>query len=271
MEKKIFFTDLDGTLLNDEKHVSPTLHSCLQKIQQAGHVIVLSSGRPMGGILPVKEILQLDDHGLYISANNGSQILDCDTNSYIMENRISFADMHHIFQVARETNTYCHTYSDTHIISPKEGPELALYTKHIHMPYICTEDIEKELEKEPFKLIAIDTDSHAHLEAFEKALYPWAADRIATLFSNPLYLELFPITAGKGNALKELCARLHISIDNAMAAGDMDNDISMLEAAGTGVAMANATDGVKAIADIITASDNNHDGLVPVLQDFFEI
>ena len=56
-----------------------------------------------------------------------------------------------------------------------------------------------------------------------------------------------------------------------MAAGDMDNDISMLEAAGTGVAMANATDGVKAIADIITAADNNHDGLVPVLQDFFEI
>lgn len=269
MEKKIFFTDLDGTLLNDEKTVTPALHAVLQKMQKTGHVIVLSFGRPMGGILPVKDMLKLDNPGLYISANNGSQILDCSTGKYIIEKRIPFVDMEHILSIAKETNTYCHTYSATHIISPKDGPELALYTKHIHMPYICTDDLQSALTEEPFKLIAIDANSHEHLEAFQKALYPWAETHIATLFSNPLYLELFPITAGKGNALKELCLLLNIPLSNAMAAGDMDNDISMIEAAGMGVAMANATGSVKAVADVVTEDDNNHDGLLPVLQSFF--
>lgn len=270
-EKKIFFTDLDGTLLNDEKQVSPALHNVLRKMQEMGHIIVLSSGRPLSAILPVKDMLQLDNEGLYISANNGSQILDCSTDICIMESRISYEDMQYIFKIAQETDTYCHTYTDTHIITPKDGPELALYTKHIHMPYICTDNIFRELEKEPFKILAIHATSHEHLETFKRALYPWAENRIATLFSNPLYLELFPATAGKGNALRELCSRLHIPLENSLAAGDMDNDISMLEAAGTGVAMANATEGVKSIADIVTQTDNNHDGLLPILKDFFHV
>lgn len=271
MEKKILFTDLDGTLLNDEKQVSPVLHDTLQKMQQMGHIIVLSSGRPLGGILPVKKILQLNHKGLYISANNGSQVLDCSTNTCIMEKRLPYEDVQHIFQVAKETDTYCHTYTDTHIITPKDGPELEMYTKHIHLPYICTNHIREELDKEPFKMLAIDPTSHAHLETFQMALYPWAEKRITTLFSNPFYLELFPFHSGKGNALRALCDMLHISTENALAAGDMDNDISMLEAAGTGVAMANATAGVKAIADLITTDDNNHDGLVPILRDFFQV
>jgi len=271
MEKKIFFTDLDGTLLDDKKQISPALHTCLKKMQQSGHVIVLSSGRPLGGILPVKEMLQLDNHGLYISANNGSQILDCSTNTYLIEKRVPFSDMQHIFQVAKDTNTYCHTYSDTHIITTKEGPELALYTKHIHMPYICTNDVLHYLDKEPFKVIAINATSHEALEAFKKHLYPWAADHVATIYSNPLYLEMFPLHAGKGTALRELCEHLQIPIANAMAAGDMDNDIPMLEAAGQGVAMANASEKVKSVADIITTADNNHDGLIPLLHDFFDI
>ncbi|MDD2973108.1 MAG: Cof-type HAD-IIB family hydrolase [Lachnospiraceae bacterium] len=271
MNQKILFTDLDGTLLNDEKKISPVLHATLQKIQKNGHVIVLSSGRPLGGILPVKKMLQLDDHNLYISSNNGSQVLDCSRNQCIMEKRVPLEDIRHILQIAEETDTYCQTYTDTQIVSPKEGAELSLYTRHIHMPYLCTDDIMGALTKEPFKLLAIDVTSHAHLEAFQKALYPWAEGRISTLFSAPQYLELFSSRSGKGNALRELCQHLDIPIENAMAAGDMDNDITMLEAAGTGVAMANATEGVKAIADIITEADNNHDGLVPVLLNFFEI
>ena len=271
MHTKILFTDLDGTLLNDEKKVSPALFGALQQLQEKGHILVLSSGRPLNSVLEVKEMLQLQDQGLYISAYNGGLIYDCSTKLPIIEKRVSFADVSHILEVAHSTYTYCHTYTDTHIVTETEGKELAVYLKHIHLPVICTSQIIDALSEEPFKLLAIDTTDHTHLEQFKEALEPWASGRITTLFSNPMYLELFPSTAGKGQALSELCQHLQIPITNAMSAGDMDNDISMIEVAGRGIAMQNATPLVKKKANIVTNCDNNHDGLLPYIKDFFTL
>ncbi|MDD3205154.1 MAG: Cof-type HAD-IIB family hydrolase [Lachnospiraceae bacterium] len=269
MQRKILFTDLDGTLLNDEKQVSPALLQVLKQLQQLGHILVLSSGRPLDSIIEVKETLGLENQNLFISAYNGGLVIDCMTEKPLIEKRVSMEDVSHILEIAESSHTYCHSYTATHIVTAREGEELARYRTHIHLPYICNPDILSVLTEAPFKLLAIDLNDHAHLEVFREALYPWADGRIATLFSNPNYLELFPITSGKGFALKELCEKLDIPLANSMAAGDMDNDISMIEAAGYGIAMQNATSHIKEIADRITKKDNNHDGLLPFIQDFF--
>ena len=78
-----------------------------------------------------------------------------------------------------------------------------------------------------------------------------------------------PSSAGKGNGIRFLAEYLHVPMSHTYAAGDAENDISMLEAAGTGIAMANATEAVKQAADIVTADDNNHDGLLPIIQSNF--
>ena len=88
------------------------------------------------------------------------------------------------------------------------------------------------------------------------------------LYSNDRYLEIFPAASGKGSAVRILCEYLHRPLGNALAAGDEANDISMIRAAGTGIAMQNARDEVKAAADIVTAKDNNHDGLAAVLMEY---
>ena len=67
--------------------------------------------------------------------------------------------------------------------------------------------------------------------------------------------------AGKSNGMLELCRHLDIDIADTIAAGDEENDISMIEAAGTGIAVANATDRVKASADVVTEADNDNDAL----------
>ena len=82
----------------------------------------------------------------------------------------------------------------------------------------------------------------------------------------PRYIELFPASSGKGIGLQWLCNYLHIPVSRSLAAGDELNDISMLEAAGVGIAMENAREAVKKTADIITQEDNDHDGLVPILE-----
>ena len=81
-----------------------------------------------------------------------------------------------------------------------------------------------------------------------------------------IYLEIFPSDAGKGNALVRLCEILGVPLENSLAAGDEENDLSMIRAAGTGIAMCNGSKVVKDIADVITSEDNDHDGLIPFLQ-----
>ena len=88
------------------------------------------------------------------------------------------------------------------------------------------------------------------------------------MYSNRFYLEIFPAVSGKGAAVKTLCELLNINPALSVAAGDAENDISMIEAAGTGIAMKNATPLLKEMADIVTDEDNEHDGLVSVLERF---
>lgn len=271
MQTKILFTDLDGTLLNDNKNVSPALFEALQQLQNMGHILVLSSGRPLNSILQVKEMLKLQNQGLYICAYNGGLVYDCSTKKSVIEKRVSLTDVSYILDMAKRTNTYCHTYTSTHIVTEKESEELNFYLRTIHLPVICTPHMLDALSENPFKLLAVDLTDHAHLEQFKTALAPWSNGRITTLFSNPMYLELFPATAGKGQALTELCQHLQIPLTNAMAAGDMENDISMLEVAGYSVAMQNAAPLVKKSAAVISKDDNNHDGLLPYIKDFFTL
>ena len=91
-------------------------------------------------------------------------------------------------------------------------------------------------------------------------------DRLKLMYSNPYYLELIPKQSGKGEAMIRLCEHLGIPVRNSIAAGDGDNDISMIQAAGLGIAMINAPDSVKSAADVITEYDNDHDGLAEYLK-----
>ena len=87
------------------------------------------------------------------------------------------------------------------------------------------------------------------------------------LWSNPYYLEFFPAASGKGAALKVLCDLLGISPYFSVAAGDAPNDLSMIEAAGMGIAMCNGAEEVRFAATTVTAGDNDHDGLARALAD----
>jgi hypothetical protein len=106
---------------------------------------------------------------------------------------------------------------------------------------------------------------HEKQERFRKLITKKYGDVLDTMYSSPYYLELIPKGYGKGAAVRELAKTLNVPIENTIAAGDAENDNSMIIAAGLGVAMLNAAPGTKAVADIITEQDCDHDGLVPIL------
>ena len=264
---KIFFTDLDGTLLTKDKKVSPATMDALIKFTNAGNHFAISTGRALDSAKSVQEENKLFFPGSYLIAFNGSEIYDCDAGKDVFRACVPFDLVPEIFKMAKEYGIHCHTYNDEKLISPAEDKELAYYRRVIHTPYIITEDICSELSDVPCKIIGIELEDKERIDCFKAAVESFAGDKLTLLYSNPYYLEIFNKEAGKGSAVKRLSEHLGTSISDTIAAGDEENDISMIQAAGMGVAMLNATDAVKKIADIITKTDNDHDGLAPILLD----
>lgn len=265
---KILFTDLDGTLLTTDKTISPYTRRVLDKWCSNGNKLVLCSGRPLPSIQEVKSSLALSYPGMYLIGFNGGCIYECDTGRVLLREALPIEDCAYILRTAKELGVYCHTYSDTAILSPRDGAELAFYHRTIHMPDICQENVMELVTVPPCKCLAIELEDGKKLENLRLALTPWAQNKCTLLYSNEYLLEIFPHTSGKGASVEKLCSILNIPLTDSYAAGDQENDISMLQRAGTGIAMANGTESVKNAADVITAEDNDNDGLAKILESF---
>lgn len=267
-QKKILFTDLDGTLLNDQKQIGAYTREVLKLWAEAGHKLVLCSGRDINSVRNVKEYLHLDFPGMYLIGYNGGQIYDCDKENTIYKTALSLQQITHIMEEAERFGIHAHSYTDTHIVSPKDTEELHYYQRVIKTPVIFSPNVTDAMTEGSCKCLAIELKDPQKLENFRLSLLPWAAEEgITMIYSNPYYLELFPSASGKGSAVKTLCKLLDINPYFSVAAGDAQNDISMIEAAGMGIAMCNGSEDVKMAATIITAYDNDHDGLAHALYD----
>ncbi len=267
--KNLLFTDMDGTLLLSDSTISPTMRAALNKMTSLGHHLILSSGRPLPSILEVRDKEQINYPNMLILSNNGALVYDCDKDVNLLECRICQKDIAYIIEQAEKRGLHIHGYTAREIVCHGMNAELEFYTSRIHLPLICVDDIAAYLPEGCFKLQSIHLTDRSKLEAFRESLLDYCGDRIQMIFSNDQYLEILPSEAGKGNALRFIADHLHAPLSHTFAAGDAENDLSMLDAAGTGIAMANATDAVKEAARIVTQKTNNEDGLLEIIEKFF--
>ena len=267
-DKKILFTDMDGTLLNNDSVISDNMMACLNRLTDAGHYLVLSSGRPMNSIIERVVKLKLNIPNLIIISNNGGLIRNYVTGEDIYKIKIPADVVSALEEIADSHNLHIQGYTDEDIVVHKEDDELRFYKGRIHIPFVETDRIGEYLKKSngSLKMLAIHLSNHDLLEAFKKEAEDKLGDKIDAVFSNDKYLEIIPKGVSKGNAIKKVTEYLNVDPDNTFAAGDEENDISMIVAAHTGIAMKNARDSVKAAADIVTEKDNHEDGLADIIE-----
>ena len=261
MGKKIFFFDLDGTLLNREKRITTKTLEALKKFTEAGNYFCINTGRAIDSAKAVYTGLELDFKGSFLCGSNGTEIYSVDENRYIFKIGVPLELVPKILDLADEYGVHCHTYNEDHIVSRHNGECMDYYRRVIKTPLIVTEDVLEYVKEPPSKMIAIELHDHDKQERFRMALKDMVGERLTLLYSNPYYMEIFPSEAGKGSAVKRLADLLGVDIRDTYAAGDEQNDLSMIQAAGCGIAMINGTELVKENADVITRFDNNNDGL----------
>lgn len=262
----LFFTDLDGTLFNDKKQISPKTMEAIDAYISGGNKFIISSGRPFNNIKDVVKRTGLDRYkDLLLICSNGSVVYDCGAEKFLVDLRLDPKDVLHVIDTAEEMGIHCQTYSSDKVVCRRGGRETDYYASQTGIEYVFDEDILSRLDKPPHKALAISMDDPGKLDQLKNKLSAWMEGKLITVFSCPEYLEFVDYRSGKGSAVRYVCDLYGIPASQAYAAGDANNDFSMLTAVGGSIAMINGSDEVKAIASIITEKDNNHDGLADIL------
>ena len=258
--------DLDGTLTNHEKVVTPKTREALLQASAKGAVIILASGRPTYGIEPVAECLELNKQGGYILSYNGGNIVNAKTGEKLFSQFLPDEVIPELYAYAEENGHALLGYAGNEIITEMPDDQYVKEESRINKMNIRKVDnLFESLEPHPTKLL-MTGDPTLMLKAEEK-LVEKLGDRMDIFRSAPFFLELVPKGIDKAKSLTRLLTKINLTPADLIAFGDGYNDLSMLKLAGIGVAMENAAPEVRAEADYVTLS-NEEDGVAAALTHF---
>lgn len=266
MNYEILVLDLDGTLTNSEKKITEPTKEALLEIQQKGKIVVLASGRPTPGILPLARELQLETYGGYILSFNGAKIINCGTGETLYNKTVPSEVIRPIYEMAKKCDVDILAYSDDSILSGIcPNPYTELEARINRLP-ICRVENFPEYVNFPTNKLLITGDEMLTAQ-IEETLKSRFRKLLNIYRSEPFFLEIMPQNIDKAYTLQKLLSAIGLTADQMICCGDGYNDITMLESAGLGVAMANAQPLVREKADYITKS-NDEDGVLFVIDQF---
>ncbi|AXQ79037.1 sugar-phosphatase [Streptococcus chenjunshii] len=254
MSIKLVAIDIDGTLLNNDRKITPDVRKAIQEAKKEGHKIVLATGRPIAGVQSLLTELDLKDKGDYVITFNGSLVQDTASGADIIKKTLTYEDYLNLEFWSRKLNVHLHAITKEGIYTANR--DIGKYTIHeatlVDMP-VFYRTPEEMADKEIVKVMMIDEPEilDAAIAKLSQELY----DSYTIVKSTPFYLEIINKEASKGKALTHLAEKLGLQNSETMAIGDEENDRAMLEAAGTPVAMANAVPEIKKLAKYITKSN----------------
>lgn len=266
MNYKMIALDLDGTLTNSRKEISPRTKEALMKAQEQGVKLVLASGRPVYGIMPLAKELCLKENDGYILAYNGGKIIECRTGTVIFQNALTKERSRMVIRAAECAQTDVLSYDDEWIVTNNRFSPYAQEESRINcLELKQVEDMEAWVHGLIPKFILLGhPDDLAKKEPLVKR---WLGDEFSIYRSAGFFLEVMPKGIDKARSLGQLLLQLRMKPEALIACGDGYNDLSMIDYAGLGVVMANGVDVLKEHADFVTDS-NDEDGIARVVERF---
>lgn len=266
MAYELLVLDIDGTVTNSKKEITPKTLEAIMNLQENGQHVVLASGRPTAGILHVAKELKLDEYNGWVLAFNGGRIMNYKTKEVIYNRSLPKETIPEIYQMAVDHHAGIITYEGDVVIS---GNGLDQYNQlEARINRITMKEVECFPEYVNFDinkcLLTGEPDKMEELEVLMKEKF---GEKLNIFRSEPFFLEIMPQNIDKAYSLGKLLERIGLSRRQMICCGDGFNDVSMIKYAGMGVAMKNAQESVKEVADFITYS-NDEDGIAHVIEKF---
>ena len=266
MAYKVLALDIDGTLTDSEKKITERTREAVLAAAKKGVKIVIASGRPIQGIRAFAEELRLKENDGYILSFNGGRLISCRTGEIIHDMKLPLEYLPEIYALSKEYGVNLMSYEGDDLITEEPDDEFLAIEARINGLGIKRVDNFVEHINFPINKCLMLGEG-TYLGEVEKKVHAALNDRMDVYRSEPYFLEILPKGVDKAKALGKLLAALGCEREELMACGDGFNDLTMIEYAGLGVAMANARDEVKERADYITCS-NDEDGVAAAVEHF---
>ena len=284
---KLVAVDLDGTLLNSYGEVTEYTKEVIKKVQQKGLKFIIASGRPMDSIKSISKDIGADK---YFIAGNGAIIYDTQKQEVIYEKYIPKQKVLEIAKICEENNIFYNIYTEKNVITQ--------YLKY-NVLYYFKENLKKEPDKKTNIMVVDNMYDFIKNSEEMKCIKITICDESKIIFNSIIkklknikdievldvlhmsrklikqgtedvaieyfFTEITSSEVDKINAIKNLIKILNIDIKDVIAIGDNINDKKMIEEAGLGICMGQASEKIKEIANIV-AEDNNNDGVAKALE-----
>ncbi|VFP78459.1 Sugar phosphatase YidA [Candidatus Erwinia haradaeae] len=269
MAIRLIAIDIDGTLLNQKREITLRVQQAVRTVNQRGVAIILATGRPFIGIQRYLKELELNRDDQYCITNNGALVQNVVNGESLLEVLLTFDDYLYCEYLSRVLNVHFQAFSKKEMFTSNK--DISKYTVReawmtgIPLRYCDVSDMDSNLMFPKLMMI----DSSECLDSAVASLPIEVFKQFNIMKSAPCYLEILNKRVNKGFSLSFLAKKMGLNRKEVMAIGDQENDLAMLEYAGTSVAMGNSIDVVKEAAKFVTNS-NQEDGVARAIEEFLE-
>jgi len=262
---KLIVLDLDDTLLRDDQSISNRTKAALIKAQENGVKVALASGRSTFGMVACAEELSLAEYGGFILSFNGGKMMNYQLKEELFSSSLSLTAVKKLYEISQREGVFIHTYMGNEIITETDNPYTTIASGLSNMPInLVTSFVEGVKEEVGKVLMCGDPDK---MKIVEAKLKTELADDFSVMRSKPFFVEFTKKGVTKGTSISHLIQKYGIKREEVMAIGDSYNDQEMITFAGLGVAMGNAPDDIKELADYVTDTNMN-DGVAKCVEKF---
>ena len=260
---KLVALDMDGTLLNENQKINDRVKKAISEARKRGTKIILSSGRGFRGIEKYVRELGLDE--LVISLN-GAVVTDASGDNTVFSIHMEPEVTRRIIELQQEYDVFSIYFEGLKMYVEELNDKAIYFSEFEGVKVIPVGNMLDFYTTQPIgKMLMIG--EYEKFLVFRERLLGELGQYINVTFSMPEFLEAYNINVSKGIILNKVANYYGLKRDEVIAIGDGENDISMIEYAGLGVAMGNAMEEVKKAADLITRA-NAEDGVARVIEEY---
>ncbi|NSW91664.1 MAG: HAD family phosphatase [Firmicutes bacterium] len=262
MAYKLMAVDIDGTLLDSKGNLTEETEKAIRLGVEKGLIFTISTGRPVQGVQAFIDKLDLD---LPVITYNGAMVIMGKSKEVLYQCTMDPKDAREVIDLGEKYGTSIMVWADNKLFANRLNERAYEYSKISGVMPVLMEDVEETISQGVLKILWYDEVET--IKKYQKDIGKYISRNINYHTSQPYFLEFVDKNASKAKAMEKIGEYFGIDRSEMIAVGDGFNDLSMIEYAGLGVAMGNASNEIKERADYVTLT-NDENGLAHVIYKF---